>query len=175
MNDFSNYIYEAPSMLDETKCKYLIQYFENNTQLYKKNANCIEINNTLIDDPKMYEFINEITNIFDTQFKIYFSNLSNLYNIHQHKFVTSQICVEKQIKERQIISKNKIQRSSMGYMFFLNDIENGGEICFLNNKPIKAESGKLLFFPIEWFFTFKENIPMSNDKYILHGTFSLCE
>jgi len=175
MNDYSNYIYEAPSMLDENNCKYIIQYFENNTQLYKKNANCIEINETTIYDPKMYEVINEIKNIFDTQFKIFFSNLSNLYNIHQHKFVTSQFCVEKQIKERQIISKNQIQRSSMGYMFFLNDIENGGDIYFLNNKPIKAESGKLIFFPIEWFFTFKENIPMSNDKYILHGSFTLGE
>lgn len=185
MNDYSNYIYEAPNMLDENKCKYLIQYFENNIQLHKNNKNCIEINDTQLDDPQMYEIINEITNIFDAQFKIYFSNLLQFYNIHQHKFITSQLCIEKQLKEQQIINKNitvtnktketittiPTTRSSLDYIFFLNNIDNGGDICFCNDKTIQAESGKLIFFPKEWFLSFKENIPISNDKYMLQGSF----
>jgi hypothetical protein len=173
MNDYSNFIYEASNMLDENKCKYLIQYFEDNIQLYKNNTNCIEINNTQIDDPHMYEIINEITDVFNAQFKIYFSKLSQFYNIHPHEFVTSQICIEKQLKEQPIIKKNITTRSSLSYMFFLNNIDNGGDIFFLNDKTIKAEAGKLIFFPKEWFFQFKENIPISNDKYILQGSFYL--
>lgn len=162
-------------MLDENKCKYLIQYFENNVQLGKTNINCIEINDTQINDPHMYEIINEITNVFDDQFKIYFSKLSKFYNIYQHNFVTSQICLEKQLKEQPIIDKNKYTPSCLVYMFFLNNIDNGGDICFLNDKTIKAETGKLILFPKDWFFTFKENTPISNDKYIVHGSFDLSE
>lgn len=171
MNDYSNFIHEAPYMLAENKCKHLIQYFENNIQLY--NGNYIEINDTPIDDPHMYEIINEITNVFDDQFKIYFSKLSKFYNIHQHKFVTSQIRIEKQLKEQQIGDKNELSPTCLAYIFFLNNIDNGGDICFLNDKTIKAETGKLILFPKEWFFTFKEHIPISDDKYILYGGFIL--
>jgi hypothetical protein len=167
MNDYSNFIHEAPYMLAENNCKHLIQYFENNKQLCKENY--IEINETSIDDPHIYEIINEIYNVFDNQFKIYFSKLSEFYNIHHNKFGTSQIRIEKQSKGQQVGDKHELTPTSLVYLFFLNNIDNGGDMCFFNDKTIKAETGKLILFPKEWFLTFKEHIPISDDKYILYG------
>lgn len=55
------------------------------------------------------------------------------------------------------------------YIWYLNDVYEGGEteIC-LSNK-VKPEKGKLLIFPASWLFPHSGNMPISNDKYIITG------
>ncbi len=56
------------------------------------------------------------------------------------------------------------------FIFYLNDVEEGGETYFYNGK-IKPETGKLLLFPATWTYNHKGNMPISNDKYIITGMF----
>ena len=56
------------------------------------------------------------------------------------------------------------------FIFYLNDVEEGGETYFYNGK-IKPEAGKLLLFPATWTYNHKGNMPISNDKYIITGWF----
>lgn len=58
---------------------------------------------------------------------------------------------------------------TLAYIFYLNDIEEGGETEFYDETKIKAEQGKLLIFPALWTYTHKGNMPISNDKYIITG------
>lgn len=55
------------------------------------------------------------------------------------------------------------------YLWYLNDVEEGGETCFWNNYNIKPEKGKLILFPASWAFPHCGNIPISNEKYIITG------
>ena len=184
MTDFSNFIYEAPCVLDENACKCLIQCFEQNKHFHTSNkekyATVLNLNNlkqTNTSDTKIYEIITEIANIFDIHINKYFSKLITLYNINHPNFSTSGINITKYNKnEGDCINKAHLnirngKQSQFIYIFFLNNIDNGGDICFFNNKTIKAESGKLVLFPTEWFFMHKNNIPISDDKYTLSGLF----
>tara|TARA_R100000742_G_C4276430_1_gene97487 strand:+ start:1053 stop:1757 length:705 start_codon:yes stop_codon:yes gene_type:complete len=52
-------------------------------------------------------------------------------------------------------------------MFYLNDVEEGGETEFALQKiKVKPEKGKLVIFPAYWTHLHKGHIPLSGDKYI---------
>jgi hypothetical protein len=58
------------------------------------------------------------------------------------------------------------------FIWYLNDVIEGGETCFLNGK-IKPTAGKLLIFPSTWTYIHKGNVPISEDKYIITGWLSI--
>jgi hypothetical protein len=66
-----------------------------------------------------------------------------------------------------IINHQTSQRI-ISFIWYLNDIEEGGETLFYNGK-IKPEAGKLLLFPATWTYNHKGNMPKSHDKYIITG------
>jgi len=55
------------------------------------------------------------------------------------------------------------------YLWYLNDVEEGGETELLGSIKIKPEVGKLLLFPCSWTYPHCANIPISNEKYIITG------
>jgi hypothetical protein len=65
---------------------------------------------------------------------------------------------------------NKFKYRIFNYLFYLNDVDEGGETEFFGNAVrIKPKCGKLLFFPSEWFYPHKGCVPISNDKYVIAG------
>jgi hypothetical protein len=58
----------------------------------------------------------------------------------------------------------------VAFMFYLNDVHEGGETEFLyQHKRYKPETGKLLIWPSTYTHTHRGNPPLSNDKYIITG------
>ena len=56
------------------------------------------------------------------------------------------------------------------YIFYLNDVFEGGETEFLFGKyKIKPSAGKLILFPASWTYPHCGKMPYSNDKYIITG------
>jgi hypothetical protein len=51
-------------------------------------------------------------------------------------------------------------------MWYLNDVEEGGETVF-EGFIIKPKIGSMLVFPPLWLFPHRGNPPISNTKYIL--------
>jgi hypothetical protein len=64
--------------------------------------------------------------------------------------------------------KNKRMRQ-LTFIWYLNDVEEGGETEFWSKYRIKPKAGKLVLFPASWTFPHRANIPISNDKYIITG------
>ena len=54
------------------------------------------------------------------------------------------------------------------FIWYLNDIEEGGKTEFLYGK-IKPTAGKLVLFPATWTYLHKGEMPISDDKYIITG------
>jgi hypothetical protein len=54
------------------------------------------------------------------------------------------------------------------FLWYLNDIEVGGETEFEEFK-IKPQAGSLLLFPATWCFPHSGKMPISDDKYIITG------
>jgi Rps23 Pro-64 3,4-dihydroxylase Tpa1-like proline 4-hydroxylase len=55
------------------------------------------------------------------------------------------------------------------YLWYLNDVFEGGETDFLDKIKIIPEKGKLIFFPSFWTHPHSALMPISNDKYIITG------
>jgi hypothetical protein len=54
------------------------------------------------------------------------------------------------------------------FMFYLNDVEKGGETEFLyQNRKLKPTSGTMVIAPAGFTHTHRGNVPESHDKYIL--------
>jgi len=116
--------------------------------------------------------------------KTYFDNLNTKFN---YKYSNSTLLMEQfQIQK---YSKNEgkyifhhdfaIKKNAddtiartVTFIFYLNDVIEGGETEFINSKII-PNKGKLVLFPASWIFPHKGNIPLSSDKYII--TNWLCE
>ena len=64
---------------------------------------------------------------------------------------------------------NQIRTRIVTYLWYLNDVKEGGETVVFDNIKIKPEAGKLLIFPASWMYPHKGNMPISNDKYIVTG------
>jgi len=69
----------------------------------------------------------------------------------------------------------RVNNSSMyrviTFIWYLNDVIEGGETFFLSGKII-PKKGKLVLFPATWTYLHKGNMPISSDKYIITGWFS---
>ena len=199
MDEFSDFIYEAPNALAEDKCKYLIQYFEDNKNLHGhgvvgnntvnknvKNTTDVILNPNTTNDPKIHEIIAHINELFDIHTNIYFTKLKILYNVDAPKFFTTTYKMQKYYTNQGFFRNHTdFNAWSPGgttadsgyrvfaYMFYLNTVDEGGTTSFFNHQSIKPDVGKLLFFPAEWFFMHGGNIPTSNDKYIITGCFNI--
>lgn len=57
------------------------------------------------------------------------------------------------------------------FIFYMNDISEGGETELWKKIKIKPKAGKLLLFPACWTFPHSGNMPISDDKYIITGWF----
>ena len=68
------------------------------------------------------------------------------------------------------INTSTNQERILVYMWYLNDVDVGGETDFIDFK-IKPTTGKLVLFPSTWTYPHCANIPVSNDKYIITGWF----
>jgi len=55
------------------------------------------------------------------------------------------------------------------YIYYLNDVEEGGETQFWDNYKIKPQKGKLVLFPASWTYPHSGLMPISHDKYIITG------
>lgn len=62
----------------------------------------------------------------------------------------------------------KKEERKLVYMWYLNDVDVGGETDFIDFN-IKPTTGKLVLFPSTWTYPHCANIPISNDKYIITG------
>jgi hypothetical protein len=67
------------------------------------------------------------------------------------------------------IDYEKKQYRILTYIWYLNDVQEGGETEINGSIKIKPEAGKLLLFPASWLYPHCGCVPISNDKYIITG------
>ena len=64
--------------------------------------------------------------------------------------------------------ENKSYRA-ITYLWYLNDVEEGGETVFFGDYKIKPRTGTLIFFPASWCYPHTGKMPISSNKYIITG------
>ena len=108
-------------------------------------------------------------------YSIHLINTCNNYTLRDKNLTDTGYQIQKYIKydgfyewhSDERINNQKSART-ITFLWYLNDIDVGGETYFYNGK-VKPEAGKLLLFPATWTYNHKGNMPKSHDKYIITG------
>jgi len=192
------YIYVDKENISKEKCEMIINKFINDERKYKgitigiteniKETNDLQI--TGLEDWKeiddyLYNNLNKALKQYSNRFiknksgeiiknskdqiitmELFIRNTMDFgYQIQWYKANTGYYDWHTDFIDKVILlNQNRI----LAFIWYLNDVEVGGETEFLNGK-IKPEAGKLLLFPATWTYLHRGKMPISNDKYIVTG------
>ena len=93
--------------------------------------------------------------------KFYFhSFMIQKYNKNEGRYIYhNDFMIDHSIKSNRVIT----------YLWYLNDVTEGGQTVIEDNIKITPTAGKLLLFPACWTYPHCGKIPISDNKYILTG------
>lgn len=183
MNEF---IYENNNSLNIELCNKIVDYFVNNIDLIKNDNYTNEekkvclLHNDICKNSKWYEIYNELFIEMIKNIDLYYKKIdpnNELYRLdilHKNKSFDGFRIKEQKILSEELNFNNDFDFFNNKYriltfIWFLNNVEIGGDIVFFNNISLKVVPGKMIIFPSEWFFSYKEEIPISNNKYFIIG------
>jgi Rps23 Pro-64 3,4-dihydroxylase Tpa1-like proline 4-hydroxylase len=113
------------------------------------------------------EYVTNYNGLINESYQIFGTNYLSTDRIHMQKYDKN---VGKYVYHNDYSCdwKNKKMRQ-LTFMWYLNDVEEGGETEFWSKYRIKPEAGKLVLFPASWAFPHRAIVPLSSDKYIITG------
>ena len=144
----------------------------------KQNEKWHKIENFLYKE--LYSKIKKYTNTINEKLNILSENNYNMnFSIFFDKSIfTDSFMIQKYEKNKgkyiyhnDFALHNEIDKSYrvITFLWYLNNVEEGGETIFWNNYKIQPEKGKLLLFPCNWTYPHTGKMPISTDKYIITG------
>jgi len=178
MIELNDLIKVYDNALESSVCDFLVNFFETNkdkqelvqndrkpnftqlnlTENCKISPEVDNVHNFLISKvfeykKKYYEFIDdrcfpETHNFEQFRIKKYNPGGNDLFDTHIN-----------------VVDYNTARRF-LSFLFYLNNVDDGGETVFTNLK-IKPKMGSLLVFPPMWMFPHRGEPPISNTKYIM--------
>lgn len=175
MSDFIE-IYD--DVLNSDVCQKLISVFENNPEKHEvidddKKPSFIQFNLTQnLGDSADMKSLHEHLIMRTLQYKKrYYEHVDERVFPDKHNFEYYRIKKYRNNGEDLFdthvdVKNHESARRFLAYIFYLNDVETGGETIF-ENVTIHPKAGRLVIFPPMWTFPHKGCCPISNEKYIL--------
>jgi len=183
-----NFIYENNYSIPDELCDNIIELFD--LEENKKDGRTLsgvnkEIKDTTDftipnDDKKWEKIYNFLVKELHKNIKLYNKKIMNDYNFD--KLIPKKIFIEGLMVQRYLKGIGKYvyhddgltdyknnKRRIITYIWYLNDIEEGGETEFFNKYKIKPKTGKIVLFPANWCFPHCGKVPLSSNKYIITG------
>lgn len=120
-----------------------------------------ELNNNVID------YVNKYNNMVHPTYQIFGTTYLSTASMQLQKYDKN---VGKYVYHEDFtcdFTNRKIRK--LTFIWYLNDVAEGGETEFWSKYSIKPEAGKLVLFPACWTFPHTGKVPISNDKYIITG------
>ena len=186
----NEYIYEQSGVLTDEMCDHIISYYTESKNIYEgetqsgMNKDVKDTRDLIIpqdppeDSPWIY--INKV--LYES---LYANLLIYLMKLNPDKgsyrmFPTNRLTdgiflIQKYQKNKgkyiyhNDASFEQLQYRVITFIWYLNDVEEGGETEFWGEYRVKPEKGKLVLFPATWTFPHCGKMPISNDKYIVTG------
>ena len=120
-----------------------------------------ELNNNVID------YVNKYNNMVHPNYQIFRANYLSTDSMQLQKYEKNVGKYVYHEDSRCDFNDRKIRK--LTFLWYLNDVDEGGETEFWSSYRIKPEAGKLVLFPANWTFPHTGKVPISNDKYIITG------
>ena len=149
--------YNIPIKSSKWATKYEYDLWKNISNLLLKTLNN-NIEKYLNDISMCYEYPNYKNIFVDTLLMHKYESGCGEYKVH-----TDNECknLENNIPVDRIVT----------FIFYINDVYEGGETEIWKNTKIIPKAGKLLLFPACWTFPHAGKMPISNNNYIITGWF----
>lgn len=116
------------------------------------NLNCYTEHIKGINPVMHYYTSEDIVNDTGYQIQKYLKNEGGHYDWH-HDFVV----------------KKTLGARMLTYIWYLNDVSEGGHTEFMNGLKISPKQGRLCIFPATWTYLHRGCVPKSDNKYICTG------
>jgi hypothetical protein len=186
--DIIDLIHINENALSKTICKKIIDLFEKEPNKYQgvtAGGAITEIKNTLdFVIPNSSVNWSKIRNLLEEELKRnvikYINKISKIdnYKIVNTDFLTTgEFMVQKYTRncgkynyhnDFTVDHENKKYRV-ITYIFYLNDVVEGGETEIWERVKIQPKAGQMLLFPACWTFPHRGVMPISDNKYIITG------
>lgn len=172
LNEFIE-VYE--DALQSNTCKTLIDIFENNKDKQERIENDKKPNFTQFNFTK--NLTKDYEKIHNQVIKTVLSYKEKYYTMIDPRVFPSENSFE-QFRIKKYSDKNDLfdthvdvkdhesSRRFLAFMFYLNDVECGGETIF-HEKKVIPKTGTLLVFPPLWMFPHRGEPPLKGSKYIM--------
>lgn len=192
-NEFTRtLIYEQKYSIPDLLCDDIIEMFEGEKENHSQGLTLSgvkpEIKNTMdMNIPKnhskwqkieklLYKELSKALEIYTKQVK---SVIKEYDNIFSNDMSVDAFMIQKYIQqEGKYIYHNDFsidyesrKHRIITFVWYLNDVEDGGETEFFGEYKIKPEKGKLVLFPATWCFPHRGCMPISSNKYIITNWF----
>jgi hypothetical protein len=179
----SNYIYIVENSISTELCKDIIKQFDTDKELCLPGVTskgCIrEVKDSLDLNIMWLEHEwTKVTQVLCRELTKHCHIYCHKHNKPSHKYEIDTMQIQRYAKnvghfKLHVDEQNTYVRSrDIVFMWYLNDVENGGETCFPEQDiDVKPEAGKLVLFPSTWTYPHRANIPLSSNKYIITGWF----
>lgn len=179
MDELNDLIHIYENCLEPNICDFLISLFDQVADKHERFNNEGKPNFTQFNLTENKEITSEVNQVHNHIIRKIFE-----YRNKYYEFVDSRVFPQEHALEQFRIKKynpggedrfdthvDVIDYSSsrrfLSFMWYLNDVEIGGETVF-KDVTLKPEAGKLLVFPPLWMFPHYARPPVSNSKYIVH-------
>jgi len=178
MVELSDLIKVYENSLDEETCNKLIYNFEKLEDKQERVENDRKPNFTQINLTELSKENEELNNLHQLLIKKTFEYKKDYYKFVDERCFPREHAFEQFRIKRYINNGNDAfdchvdvmdhpsARRFLAFLWYLNDVDNGGETVF-DGIVIKPQVGKLVVFPPMWMFPHIGNPPVSNNKYIL--------
>jgi hypothetical protein len=174
----NDYIHVYDNCLDEDICDFLITFFEKNIKKHERcdndgKPNFYQFNLTenihlssKIGDIHTY-IINKILEYKDKYLDIIENSFfPEEYSFEQFRIKKYNPGGKDRFDMHVDVGDYKTSRRFLSFMWYLNDVENGGNTVF-EELTIKPKKGTLIVFPPLWLYPHKGEPPISGPKYIM--------
>lgn len=179
MDKLNDFIFLIEESLDSDVCNFLIETFENNSKKHERYDSNGVPNFTQFNLTKHRNYLNpKISQAHEYILKQVIEYKKKYYQVIGHQvFPNSNSYEEFRIKKYNIGGKDRFDthvdvtnyqtaKRFLSFIWYLNDVEYGGETVF-SNMIIKPKKGNLVIFPPLWLYPHSGNVPISGPKYIM--------
>lgn len=179
MVNLDNLIQVYENSLDESICNFLIDTFENLSEYQEKINNDLKPSFTQFNLTAYSKLSKELEEVHNHVIRKTIEHRNSYYDFiddrvfpESHSFEQFRIKRYNNDGQDQFNTHVDVQdyesaRRFLTFIWYLNNVEEGGETEFINMK-VSPKRGSLVVFPPLWMFPHRGLPPISNKKYILH-------
>lgn len=174
MANLNDFIQVYDNILEEDICNYLINFFEQNPEIYEYGNDDFH---TIINLTSVHHLSHELKEIHNNLIRKVFEYRDRYYEIfdsrvfpEKHAFEQFKIekftpNIEENYSTQVDVQDYSSARRYLCFMWYLNN-NKGGQSEFLDFF-IQPEKGKMVIYPPLWMFPYKKLEPIEEPQYIL--------